>query len=103
MSTDREQEDRRRLQFVEGELEKYKATVKRLAMELERMRYEPVADEQAIRKYALEQAADHLMDHGIIRGGAELEQVCEQIKRLQPAASFVKARKRYDISRDAWV
>jgi hypothetical protein len=36
-----------------------------------------------VRK-ALERAADLLMDHGIIRTGHELEQVCEQIRNLAP-------------------
>jgi hypothetical protein len=31
---------------------------------------------------ALEAAADLLMDHGVIRTGPELEQVCEQIRKL---------------------
>lgn len=34
------------------------------------------------RRMALEEAADFLMDYGIIRSGTELEQVCEQIKKL---------------------
>jgi hypothetical protein len=38
---------------------------------------------RAVRK-ALERAADLLMDHGIIRTGHELEQVCEQIRNLAP-------------------
>jgi len=34
-------------------------------------------------RQALEKAADLLMDHGVIRTGAELEAVCEQIRNLK--------------------
>ena len=34
-------------------------------------------------RQALERAADLLMDHGVIRTGAELERVCEQIRSLR--------------------
>lgn len=34
-------------------------------------------------RQALEKAADLLMDHGVIRTGAELERVCEQIRSLR--------------------
>ena len=33
-------------------------------------------------RQALERAADLLMDHGVIRTGAELERVCDQIRNL---------------------
>lgn len=39
-------------------------------------------EREQIHRLALEMAADLLMDHGVIRTGHELEQVCEQIRKL---------------------
>lgn len=41
-------------------------------------------------RMALESAADLLMDHGIIRTGAELEQVCQQIRDLAKKKMYVE-------------
>lgn len=94
---------------MQQELAKYKSAVKDLTMQLELARYGAdyrtvIVDEAAVRKMALEQAADHLMDHGIIRGGAELEEVCKQITQLRPTGTAVTAKKKtYNINVDAWV
>ena len=72
---------------LKAELDKYKAAVKQLAFDLEMAQStsRSSVDEKIIRKFALEQAADYLMDHGCIRTGAELEQVCDQIRKLHPS------------------
>lgn len=74
---------------LEGQLAKYKAAVKQLSFDLEMATSNKtystnVETERVIRKFALEQAAEFLNDHGVIRTGVELEQVCEQIKKLHP-------------------
>lgn len=78
-----------RIRELERELEKYKAAVKQLSFDLEMATSNKsyatnVETERVIRKFALEQAAEYLNDHGVIRTGVELEQVCEQIKKLHP-------------------
>lgn len=75
----------RRINELERELEKYKSTVKQLAFELEMSRGSGRAGvrEDEVRRLALEQAAEHLMDHGVITTGSELVAVCEQIKKLK--------------------
>jgi hypothetical protein len=67
------------------ELDRYKEAVRSLSFQLE-MNKTPVAalvSEARIRELALEQAAEFLMDHGIVTTGAELESVCEQMKKLR--------------------
>lgn len=78
-----------RIASLETELAKYKAAVKQLSFDLEMATSNKsyatnVETERVIRKFALEQAAEFLNDHGVIRTGLELEQVCEQIKKLHP-------------------
>lgn len=71
---------------LEAELAKYKDTVKNLSFQLEmnsRGGFGAVVKEDEVRRLALEQAAEHLMDHGVITSGKELVEVCEQIKKLQ--------------------
>lgn len=71
---------------LEMELTKYKETVKRLSFQLEmaeRGGKPAMLKEDEVRRLALEQAAEHLMDHGVITSGRELVEVCEQIKKLQ--------------------
>lgn len=81
------------IQAVTRNLDKYKEAVKRLAFDLEMAQTgRAVVNESAVRKAALEQAAEFLMDHGVITSGGELETVCEQIKRLHPSQAVpVKA------------
>ena len=79
-----------RIYELERELAKYKEAVKQLSFDLEmatnnnKTYATNVETERVIRRFALEQAADFLNDHGVIRTGVELEQVCEQIKKLHP-------------------
>jgi len=78
--------DMGRIQELERELDKYKAAVKQLAFQLEmaeRGGNGALLKESEVRRLALEQASEHLMDHGIITTGGELVEVCEQIKKLQ--------------------
>jgi hypothetical protein len=68
---------------LERELTKYKAAVKDLSFKLEMANTgRAVVKESEVRKFALEQAAEFLMDHGVITTGNELVEVCEQIKKL---------------------
>jgi hypothetical protein len=67
------------------ELDTYKSTVKMLAFQLEMAEQGGkgvLLKEDEVRRLALEQAAEHLMDHGVIATGSELVEVCEQIKKL---------------------
>lgn len=70
----------------ERELLKYKSVCKQLTVALERARLgeDGGAVEGAIRAAALEQAAEYLMDHGVVSTGAELEQICQEIAELPP-------------------
>lgn len=80
---------------LEGELSRYKDAVKQLAFDLEMAStfgspYVHIKESEVkgeVRRVALDQAAEHLMDHGVIRTGKELEAVCNEIKSL----STVKA------------
>jgi hypothetical protein len=72
-----------RVAELERELAKYKAAVKDLSFKLEMANTgRAVVKEFEVRKFALEQAAEFLMDHGVITTGNELVEVCEQIKKL---------------------
>lgn len=75
---------RRKFKDANLELERYKVAVKKLAFDLEMARggNPALAKHDEIRKVALEQAAEFLMDHGVITTGPELEAVCKQIKQL---------------------
>jgi hypothetical protein len=67
------------------ELKKYKGAVAQLAFELEMATMgRAVVKVEAVRKAALEQAAEYLMDHGVVTTGNALVEVCEQIKKLHP-------------------
>jgi len=68
-------------------LHHYKDAVKKLAFDLEMAQGggRSYVNEAAVRKACLEQAAEHLMDHGVITTGNALVEVCEQIKRLHPS------------------
>jgi hypothetical protein len=71
---------------LQRELDTYKSTVKMLAFQLEMAEQGGsgvLLKEDEVRRLALEQAAEHLMDHGVIATGSELVEVCEQIKKLQ--------------------
>lgn len=71
---------------VEQELAKYKAAVKQLAFELEMAQTnqpDVVERVRAIRKAALEQAAEFVMDWGIPRDGKDFEKLCKQIPKLK--------------------
>jgi hypothetical protein len=72
------------LQTVARDLNKYKDAVKSLAFDLEMAQTgaNALVSESAVRKAALEQAAEFLMDHGVITTGNALVEVCEQIKKL---------------------
>lgn len=73
-----------KLQGVQRDLNKYKDAVKTLAFDLEMAQTEGhvLVSEAAVRKAALEQAAEFLMDHGVITSGNALVEVSEQIKKL---------------------
>jgi hypothetical protein len=79
----RNNSDHHRVAELERELAKYKAAVKDLSFKLEMASTgRAVVKEFEVRKFALEQAAEFLMDHGVITTGNELVEVCEQIKKL---------------------
>lgn len=67
-------------------LRMYKETVKRLSFELEMARGAPsgvtVVRTEEVRRLALEQAAEYVMDFGIPQSGGDLARLCEEIKRL---------------------
>jgi hypothetical protein len=76
----------RQIEDLQRELAMYKDTVKTLAFQLEMAEAGGAGvmlKEDEVRRLALEQAAEHLMDHGAITTGSELVEVCEQIKKLQ--------------------
>lgn len=79
---------------LQADLARYKDAVKKLSFDLEMAKTgRAVVSEAAIRKAALEQAAEFLMDHGVITSGGELETVCEQIKKLHPTQGMRAAPK----------
>lgn len=75
--------DGKTIESVERELAKYKDAVKRLSFELE-MAHTGAGSVKVneVRRLALEQAAEFVMDYGIPGSGEELEIMCDQIKRL---------------------
>jgi hypothetical protein len=74
-------------QKLQAELDKYKAVVKQLSFDLEMARGSGGSDTairvNEIRRMALEQAADYVMDYGIPKSGHDLETLCKQIKELK--------------------
>lgn len=89
VSTKSDNDKARRIAELETELQKYKVAVKQLSFDLEMATSNKsyatnVETERVIRKFALEQAAEYLNDHGVIRNSTELEAVCQQIKKLHP-------------------
>lgn len=79
---------------LQADLSRYKDAVKKLSFDLEMAQTgRAVVSEAAIRKAALEQAAEFLMDHGVVTSGGELETVCEQIKKLHPSQGMRAAPK----------
>jgi len=93
MVADLNADDRSEVDSLKAELERYKAAVKQLSFDLEMQSTTPraVATEADVRKKTLEMAADYLMDYGVIRTGSELENVCEQIRKLHPSKAAVMA------------
>lgn len=75
---------RNRITELERELEKYKTVVKQLSFDLEMSNTNPnaAANVKAIRKAALDQAADYVMDYGIPKDGRDLEELCKKISKL---------------------
>jgi hypothetical protein len=89
--TRRNSSDHHRVAELERELAKYKAAVKDLSFKLEMAGAGgAIVKEHEVRKFALEQAAEFLMDHGVITTGNELVEVCEQIKKLSASQAVVK-------------
>jgi hypothetical protein len=79
-----------RIAELERELTKYKAAVKDLSFKLEMAGTGgAIVKEYEVRKFALEQAAEFLMDHGVITTGNDLVEVCEQIKKLSASQAAV--------------
>lgn len=71
---------------TEQELQRYKDIVKQLAFELEMAQTnqpDVVERVRSIRKAALEQAAEFVMDWGIPRDGKDFEELCKQIPKLK--------------------
>jgi len=80
---------------LEHELQRYKDIVKQLSFELEmaqETRPDVVARVSAIRKAALEQAAEFVMDWGIPRDGKDFEEMCKQITKLKESKSMAVQR-----------
>ena len=65
-------------------LSAYKEAVHQLSFDLEMTKENPhtVANVSAIRKIALNQAADFVMDWGVPKSGEDLVRLCEKIKSL---------------------
>ena len=81
---------------LKAELEKYKAAVKQLSFDLEMAQGRGGADTairvNEIRRMALEQAADYVMDYGIPKTGADLEKLCGEIKGLKETRNMAMQR-----------
>lgn len=76
---------KRKYAEVQAELAKYKAAVKSLAFQLEMQQSSgggAVLVESEVRKYALAQAAELVMDWGIPQDGHDLAKLCEQITKI---------------------
>lgn len=83
-----------RITQLERELERYKAAVKQLSFELEMAsgNANKIANVTAIRKMALEQAAEFVMDWGIPKDGHDLEELCKQITSLKETRALAIKR-----------
>lgn len=80
---------------TEHELARYKEIVKQLAFELEMAqgtKPDVVERVRAIRKAALEQAAEFVMDWGIPRDGKDFEELCKQIPKLKETKAMIVQR-----------
>lgn len=75
-------------------LNAYKEAVHQLSFDLEMTKENPhtVANVAAIRKIALNQAADFVMDWGVPKSGEDLVKLCEQIKSLHETKASAVAR-----------
>ena len=83
-----------RIAELERELEKYKAAVKQLSFDLEMANSNPnmAANIKLIRKAALDQAAEFVMDYGIPTDGRSLEELCKQIANLKETRGMAITR-----------
>lgn len=72
---------------LRSELDKYKTAVKQLSFDLEMSKgagkVNLATNVAAIRKLALEQAAEFVMDWGVPKDGHDLEELCKQITNLK--------------------
>lgn len=75
-------------------LNAYKEAVHQLSFDLEMTKENPhtVANVAAIRKIALNQAADFVMDWGVPKSGEDLVKLCKQIKSLHETKASAVAR-----------
>ena len=76
---------KRKFLELQDELAKYKDAVKMLAFQLEMQKSEgagTITIESEVRKYALAQAAELVMDWGIPKDGHDLSALCEQITKI---------------------
>jgi len=75
-------------------LDAYKQAVHQLSFDLEMAKENPnkVANVSAIRKIALSQAADFVMDWGVPKSGGDLVKLCEQIRSLHETKAAAVAR-----------
>ena len=75
------------LDMLRRQLEQYRTAVKQLSFELEMSKgagkVNLATNVAAIRKMALEQAAEFVMDWGIPKDGHDLEELCKQIPNLK--------------------
>lgn len=75
-------------------LSSYKETVHQLSFDLEMSKENPntFANITAIRRIALEQAANYVMDWGVPKSGDDLVKLCEKIKSLHETKAAAVAR-----------
>lgn len=94
---EKEEFEQRKWSQMEAELQKYKDAVKQLAFELEMAQSNSRGADTAlrvaeIRRAALEQASDYVMDFGVPKSGAELERLCNEIKGLKETKDMAMSR-----------
>jgi hypothetical protein len=85
------------------ELRGYKVAVHQLSFQLEMLKDKsPVPHERimAVRKHALKQASEFVMDWGVPKSGADLVDLCKQIKDLPESkkAAVDRALEEMDIA-----
>ncbi len=75
-------------------LESYKQAVHQLSFDLEMTKENPntFANVAAIRKIALNQAADFVSDWGVPKSGEDFVKLCEQIRSLHETRALAVAR-----------